>query len=75
MLLAGGLTLLLLGATQGGIRGWGDVTSWVPLASGAALLAAYTAWAARTDQPAPDLSLARYGPSALARNNWATPAR
>jgi hypothetical protein len=27
---------------------------------------AYTAWAMRTDQPALDLSLARYGPSALA---------
>jgi EmrB/QacA subfamily drug resistance transporter len=66
VLLAGGLTLLLLGATQGGIRGWGDGTSWVPLVSGAVLLAAYTAWAVRADQPALDLSLARYGPSALA---------
>jgi EmrB/QacA subfamily drug resistance transporter len=65
MLLAGGLTLLLLGSTQGGTRGWGDQSSWAPLLTGAVLLAAYTWWAFRAGQPALDLSLARYGTSAL----------
>ena len=59
ILLAAGLTGLLLGASQGASAGWTAPAAWVPLASGAALTACYAAWAARRDQPALDLSLAR----------------
>jgi EmrB/QacA subfamily drug resistance transporter len=66
LLLAAGLTLLLLGTGQGGLRGWSTAAAWVPLAAGAVLLAGYTAWAARREHPALDLSLARYRTSLLA---------
>ena len=59
ILLAAGLTGLLLGASQGASAGWTAPATWVPLASGAALTACYAGWAARRDQPALDLSLAR----------------
>jgi EmrB/QacA subfamily drug resistance transporter len=74
VLLAAGLTGLLLGvsqigASQGGASqdgaspgasaGWGSGRVCVPLATGAVLVACYVAWAARRDQPALDLSLAR----------------
>jgi len=74
ILLAAGLTGLLLGvsqvgasqvgasqagAGQGASAGWAAPATWVPLAAGAALLACYVGWAARRDQPALDLSLAR----------------
>jgi len=59
ILLAAGLTALLLGASQGASAGWTAPATWVPLASGAALTACYAGWAARRDQPALDLSLAR----------------
>jgi EmrB/QacA subfamily drug resistance transporter len=59
VLLAAGLTGLLLGASQGASAGWSSGTSWVPLAAGAALSACYVGWAARRDSPALDLSLAR----------------
>jgi len=59
VLLAAGLTGLLLGASQGAADGWGAPSTWVPLAAGAVLLACYVGWAARRDQPALDLSLAR----------------
>jgi EmrB/QacA subfamily drug resistance transporter len=66
LLLSGGLTLLLLGTGQGGLHGWSTAATWVPLTAGALLLAGYTAWAARREHPALDLSLARYRTSLLA---------
>jgi EmrB/QacA subfamily drug resistance transporter len=65
ILLAAGLTGLLLGASQGAAKGWTAPATWVPLAAGAALTACYAAWAARRDQPALDLSLARQRGPAL----------
>ena len=65
ILLAAGLTGLLLGASQGASAGWTAPATWVPLASGAALTACYAGWAARRDQPALDLSLARQRTPAL----------
>ena len=59
ILLAAGLTGLLLGSSQGAAGGWGTPFTWAPLAAGAALLACYIGWAAHRDQPALDLSLAR----------------
>ena len=59
ILLAAGLTGLMLGASQGAADGWGTPSTWAPLAAGAALLACYIGWAAHRDQPALDLSLAR----------------
>ncbi len=74
ILLAAGLTGLLLGVSQAGVSqagasqagashgasaGWAAPATWVPLAAGAVLLACYAGWAARRDQPALDLSLAR----------------
>lgn len=58
VLLAAGLTGLLLGTSQGGTHGWGAAVTWGPLLAGAALLAGYAGWAARAAQPALDLSLA-----------------
>lgn len=58
-LLGGGLTLVLLAATEGGDRGWNSTACWTPLAIGAVLLASYAAWSARTEHPALDLSIAR----------------
>jgi len=58
ILLAAGLTGLLLGASQGASGGW-TAAAWTPLVAGAALLATYVGWAARREQPALDLSLAR----------------
>src|SRR6185437_19866 len=64
VLLAAGLTGLLLGASQGTSAGWTAPACWVPLVSGTALTACYVSWAARRDQPALDLSLARqHGPA------------
>ena len=65
ILLAAGLTGLLLGASQGASAGWTSPSVWVPLAAGAALIACYAGWAARRDQPALDLSLARQRGPAL----------
>jgi EmrB/QacA subfamily drug resistance transporter len=59
VLLAAGLTGLLLGTSQGAVAGWGSGSALVPLATGAALIACYAGWAAHRDQPALDLSLAR----------------
>jgi EmrB/QacA subfamily drug resistance transporter len=64
VLLAAGLTGLLLGisqigASQGASAGWTSGTTWAPLAAGAVLSACYVGWAARRDSPALDLSLAR----------------
>ena len=59
ILLAAGLTGLLLGASQGAATGWDSASALGPLAIGAALLGCYVRWAARRDQPALDLSLAR----------------
>ena len=66
ILLAAGLTGLLLGVSQGAVAGWTDVSSLVPLAGGVALTTGYVAWAARRDQPALDLSLARRPGAVLA---------
>jgi EmrB/QacA subfamily drug resistance transporter len=65
VLLTAGLTGLLLGASQGAAAGWGTVSSWAPLGCGAVLLAGYVGWAARSDHPALDLSLARQRVPAL----------
>lgn len=65
ILLAAALTGLLLGASQGTSAGWAAPACWVPLAAGAALAGGYVAWAARRDQPALDLSLARHRGPAL----------
>ncbi len=59
IMLAAGLTGLLLGAGQGASAGWGAPSTWLPLAVGALLMSCYIAWAAYHDQPALDLSLAR----------------
>jgi EmrB/QacA subfamily drug resistance transporter len=65
IMLGGGVTLVLLGASDGGTDGWGAAACWAPLAAGAALLAAYWRWAARRAQPVLDLSLARRPAAAL----------
>ena len=65
VMLGGGVTLVLLGAGDGGTDGWGAAACWAPLAAGAALLAAYLRWAAGRAQPALDLSLARQPAAAL----------
>ena len=63
ILLAAGLTGLLLGASQGASAGWSAPACWLPLAAGAALTAGYAAWARRCterrEQPVLDLTLAR----------------
>lgn len=59
VLLAAGVTLVLLGTIQGGADGWQALACWAPLAAGAVLLAAYGRWASRRAQPALDLSLFR----------------
>ena len=59
ILLAAGLTGLLLGTSEGASAGWAAPCSWVPLAVGAALVTWYIGWAARCEQPALDLPLAR----------------
>ncbi|MGH3215714.1 MAG: hypothetical protein ACRDL9_14215 [Trebonia sp.] len=59
VMLAAGVALVLLGASQGGTAGWGTATCLAPLLAGAALLAAYGRHAARRAQPALDLSLFR----------------
>ena len=65
ILLAAGLTGLLLGASQGAASGWTSPATLVPLTAGAGLLAGYIGWALRRDQPALDLSLARQPVPAL----------
>jgi EmrB/QacA subfamily drug resistance transporter len=60
ILLAAGLTGLLLGASQGPSAGWTAPATWLPLAAGAVLTCCYAVWAARCDEPALDLSLARH---------------
>jgi EmrB/QacA subfamily drug resistance transporter len=65
ILLAAGLTGLLLGASQGAASGWASPATLAPLTAGAALLAGYIGWALRRDQPALDLSLARQPVPAL----------
>lgn len=66
VLLAVGLTLALYGASRATITGWGSPPVVLPLGSGLVLLAAYTGWALRRQQPAVDLTLLRNGQSALA---------
>jgi EmrB/QacA subfamily drug resistance transporter len=65
ILLAAGLTGLLLGASLGASAGWTAPVTWIPLAAGAVLTASYAGWAARRDQPALDLSLTRQRGPAL----------
>jgi MFS family permease len=65
ILLAAGLTALLFGASRGAADGWTSGLTWLPLAAGAVLTACYAGWAARRDQPALDLSLARQRGPAL----------
>ena len=66
VLLAGGLTLLMLGIDQGGTRGWSSRPAVLPLAAGAALLVTYGIWGARREHPALDLAPARGRTAALA---------
>jgi len=66
LLLTVGLALLLLGISQGGVVGWASTESWLPLLVGTALLMTYAPWAARIDQPALNLDLARNAAAALA---------
>jgi EmrB/QacA subfamily drug resistance transporter len=63
--LAGGLLLLLLGASEGGADGWESSACLGPVAAGAVLLTAYVPWASRRVRPALDLSLARRPVAAL----------
>lgn len=65
-LLSGGLVLATYGATEGPQAGWASPQSWPYLASGAALLALYIAWALRRRHPAVDLKLLRRAQPALA---------
>jgi EmrB/QacA subfamily drug resistance transporter len=65
VLLAAGLTGLLLGASQGAASGWASAATLAPLTAGAVLTAGYVAWALPRDQPALDLSLARHQVPAL----------
>ena len=65
ILLAAGLTGLLLGASLGASAGWTAPVTCIPLAAGAALTASYAGWAARREQPALDLSLTRQRGPAL----------
>jgi EmrB/QacA subfamily drug resistance transporter len=65
IMLAAGVTLVLLGTSQGGTAGWGTATCLMPLLAGAVLLAAYGRHAARRAQPALDLSLFRQPVPAL----------
>jgi EmrB/QacA subfamily drug resistance transporter len=71
ILLAAGLTGLLLGASQGAASGWASAATLVPLIAGAVLLAGYAGWALRREQPALDLSLAMKRPGG---GGWAVPA-
>ena len=65
ILLAAGLTGLLYGASEGAASGWDRAAVWLSLVLGAGLIAAYAGWAARRDQPALDLTLARQPVPAL----------
>ena len=65
VLLAAGLTGVLLGASQGSATGWARPASWAPLAAGALLLAGYAARAARHPHPVLDLALLRRRTPAL----------
>jgi EmrB/QacA subfamily drug resistance transporter len=65
VMLSAGLTLVLLGASQGGTDGWGSAACLAPLAVGVALLAGYARWAAGRASPALDLSLIRRRVTAL----------
>ena len=65
VLLAAGLTGVLLGASQGGSAGWARPATWVPLAIGSLVLAAYTARAARHPHPVLDLAMLRHRTPAL----------
>jgi EmrB/QacA subfamily drug resistance transporter len=57
VLLAAGLTGVLVGASQGGSAGWASPGSWAPLTIGALLLTGYAARAARHPHPVLDLAL------------------
>jgi EmrB/QacA subfamily drug resistance transporter len=65
LLLGAGVTLVLLGTSQGGTDGWGSAACLAPLSAGAALLAVYWRWAAGRPRPALDLSLLREATPAL----------
>jgi EmrB/QacA subfamily drug resistance transporter len=65
LLLGAGVTLVLLGTSQGGTDGWGSAACLAPLTTGAALLLVYWRWAAGRPRPALDLSLLREATPAL----------
>jgi predicted MFS family arabinose efflux permease len=66
VLLAGGLTLALFGASRAPVEGWTDPLALAALGSGAGLLGAYAGWSGRRPHPAVDLILLRHRQSALA---------
>ena len=66
VLLAAGLTGVLLGASQGAAAGWARPATLAPLAAGTLLLAAYATRAARHPHPVLDLALLRRRTPALA---------
>lgn len=66
VLLAAGMALVLLGASQGAQAGWAVPRTWLPLLGGLALLAGYGRWAAGREHPALDLGLARHRGPVLA---------
>jgi len=66
ILLAAGLTGVLLGTSEGGIAGWSSAGALAPLAAGILLLAIYSARAARRPHPVLDLGLLRQRTAAIA---------
>jgi len=71
-MIAGGLLLLLLGVTNAATDSWEALPSWLPLLSGAVLLACYAVWASHADEPALNLALARSRGGVLALTLCAT---
>ncbi len=66
LLLAGGLSLAIYGASEGPLRGWLEGGVWPLWAAGGCLLGIYVLWALRWERPAVDLKLLRHPQSALA---------
>lgn len=54
-----GLAGMTYGAIQGGDKGWGDMTTLVPLLGGLAVIVIFVFWEKRTAHPLVDLSLFR----------------
>jgi MFS transporter, DHA2 family, multidrug resistance protein len=52
-----GLTGIIYGFIEAGQSSWGSPAAWVPMAAGAVLLGAFTAWERRSSHPLIDLAL------------------